>query len=117
MRLNIKPLSVNRADKITWNARRKCPTITKTKEFKAYKKHLLFILPKKVEVFEKMTLRLVFGFSSSNSDIDNPVKPFQDILQEKYGFNDKQIFRLEVEKVKTKKGQEFIYFEILNYES
>jgi len=48
------------------------------------------------------------------ADWDNPIKPFQDILQKRYGFNDKDIFRAVVEKVKTHKGEEFVYFDIKN---
>ena len=42
----------------------------------------------------KLALNFKFGFRRSNSDIDNPVKPLQDILQKHYGFNDKQVYRL-----------------------
>lgn len=46
------------------------------------------------------------------SDFDNPIKPFQDVLQAKYGFNDSRIVEAVVRKVKTKKGQEYIKFAI-----
>jgi hypothetical protein len=49
------------------------------------------------------------------SDWDNPVKPFQDILQKRYGFNDKNIFKAVVTKVKVPRGYEFIDFEIIPY--
>jgi len=38
-----------------------------------------------------------FGFGNSLSDWDNPVKPTQDILSKKYGFNDKLIRKAIVE--------------------
>jgi Holliday junction resolvase RusA-like endonuclease len=41
------------------------------------------------------------------SDWDNPVKPLQDILQKKYGFNDKDIFQGTVSKRKVNKGEEY----------
>lgn len=58
-------------------------------------------------------LNIVFGFSSPLADIDNGLKPFIDILQKKYEFNDKDIVELNVKKEKTVKGKEFILFEIL----
>lgn len=65
----------------------------------------------------KLSLFLRFGLSSKNADVDNPVKPFVDCLQKKYVFNDRQIYRLTVEKVDVAKGQEFIEFEILPIDS
>ena len=59
---------------------------------------------------------LIFGFSSKAGDIDNPIKLFLDILQKKYGFNDKNIYELQVEKRDVKKGKEFIQFKISEYE-
>jgi len=53
-----------------------------------------------------------FGFSNVMSDWDNPVKPLQDIMQKKYGFNDKNIQEAHVQKVKVPKGQEYFEFEI-----
>jgi Holliday junction resolvase RusA-like endonuclease len=60
----------------------------------------------------KLSLFLRFGLSSKNADIDNPVKPFVDCLQKRYGFNDRHIYKLTVEKVDVKKGEEFIEFEL-----
>ena len=51
-----------------------------------------------------------FGFSSSASDLDNPVKPLQDILSKKYGFNDKYIHEITIKRSKVKKGEEYIKF-------
>jgi hypothetical protein len=42
-----------------------------------------------------------------------PVKPFQDILQKRYNFDDRDIFKATVEKEIVKKGAEFIDFKIL----
>ena len=58
-------------------------------------------------------LILKFGFSSKLADWDNPVKPFQDILQKRYNFDDRDIFKATVEKEIVKKGNEFIEFKIL----
>ena len=54
---------------------------------------------------------LRFGFSSASSDFDNPVKPFVDILQKRYKFNDKLIKRAIIEVDQVKKGAEFIEFD------
>jgi Holliday junction resolvase RusA-like endonuclease len=58
-------------------------------------------------------LILKFGFSSKLADWDNPVKPFQDILQKRFNFDDRDIFKATVEKEIVKKGSEFIDFKIL----
>ena len=103
MRIEIKPLSVNTC----FQGRR-----FKTPEYKRYEKDVLMLLrPMKVDG-GKLSLRLRFGLSSKNADIDNGVKPFVDILQKKYGFNDRYIYRLTVEKVDVDKGKEFIEFDI-----
>jgi len=64
-----------------------------------------------------LELWLEFGFSSSLSDFDNPVKPFVDCLQNKYGFNDRQIKRAHIEVIDVKKGEEYIKFDLKELES
>jgi len=59
-----------------------------------------------------LEVSLVVGLSNMASDVDNVVKPFIDVLQTKYKFNDKYIFRLVVEKKLVVKGAEFIEFYI-----
>jgi len=101
MRINIKPLSVNQV----WQGKR-----FKTPKYKAYEKELLLKL-KPMEVPEgKLLLNITFGLSSKNADWDNPIKPFQDVLQIKYGFNDRRVYKGVIEKVDVKKGEEFIEF-------
>ena len=95
----IKPLSVNEA----WKGRR-----FKTDKYKSYERQLLLILPN-IDVPEgDLAILLEFGFSSAGSDWDNPIKPFVDVLQKKYGFNDSRITIAAVNKVKVKKGSEYI---------
>ena len=104
--INIKPLSVNQA----WQGKR-----FKTPAYKNYEKAVLLCLPK-LEVPEgKISLKLVFGLSSKNADVDNPVKCFVDCLQKKYGFNDRNIYKMTIEKVDVKKGDEFIEFLIESF--
>lgn len=106
MILNIKPLSVNQV----WQGKR-----FKTKKYKEYEKTVLSILPKLKIPDGNLKIIITFGFSSKLSDWDNPIKPFQDILQKKYKFNDSRIYKAEIEKVIVKKGNEFIEFKIENY--
>lgn len=103
MIVKVKPLSVNQV----WQGKR-----FKTQAYKKYEKEILLNL-KPIEVKSgKLSLFLRFGLSSKNADIDNPVKPFVDCLQKRYGFNDRHIYKLTVEKVDVKKGEEFIEFEL-----
>lgn len=103
MRLDIKPLSVNDA----WQGRR-----FKTVKYKKYIADVLRILkPAKIPDGE-LELYLKFGFSSSASDFDNPIKCFVDCLQKKYGFNDKMIKRCIIDVEQVKKGHEFIEWNI-----
>lgn len=55
---------------------------------------------------------MTFAMSNSLSDIDNPVKPFLDILQKYYGFDDKRVVEMHLYKMKVSKGDEWIYFDI-----
>lgn len=103
MILNIKPLSVNQA----WKGRR-----FKTKAYDKYIRDICMILQPLKVPDGKLDLKIVFGLSSRAADIDNPLKCFIDCLQKKYGFDDKMIYRLIVDKVIVKKGSEFIEFKI-----
>jgi Holliday junction resolvase RusA-like endonuclease len=102
-RIKIKSLSVNQC----WQGRR-----FKTQDYKTYEAEMFYLLPAKIVMGEKVKLSITFGFSNKASDIDNPVKPFIDILQKRFGFNDKTIYKLEVEKKIVKKGSEYIDFNI-----
>ena len=106
MRINIKPLSVNEC----WQGKR-----FKTPKYKSYEIELLYRLKCLAIPEPPYELNITFGLSNVLSDWDNPVKPFQDILQKKYGFNDKNIFKAVVIKEKVSKGNEFIDFEIKPY--
>ena len=101
--IKIKPLSVNQA----WAGKR-----FKTPKYKQYERDLLFLLPKIKLPDPPYEVYYQFGFSSSASDIDNPVKLLQDILQKRYNFDDKNIYRMIVDKKKVKKGEEYLKFEI-----
>ena len=107
-KINIKPLSVNEA----FQGRR-----FKTNKYKVYEEELLLKLPN----FDfpvsntkdtKLCLTMNVGFSNKNSDLSNSIKAFEDVLQKKYVFNDKMVFKIVMQKEIVKKGQEFIAFEI-----
>ena len=103
MRIDIKPLSVNRA----WKGRR-----FKTIEYKKYERDLLLLLKPMKVPHGNLELVIEFGLSNMLSDFDNPVKPFVDVLQKKYGFNDRQIQQAHIRKVLTEKRREYIKFEL-----
>lgn len=106
IKIQIKPISVNEA----YRGRR-----YKTTDYKAYERELAVLLPS-VDVPEgKLEVYYRFGLSSKGSDYDNQIKAFQDIISKKYGFNDNRIYRALIEKVDTKKGEEFIEFEVSEY--
>jgi len=102
-KIKIVPLSVNQV----WAGRR-----FKTAKYKAYEQEMMYMLPKVVIPQGKLKITLVWGVSSKLADIDNPIKPFLDILQKKYNFDDKRIYELVVKKKDVKKGAEYIDFDI-----
>lgn len=101
--LSIKPLSANEA----FRGRK-----FRTKKYDAYIATLMLILPKISLPKPPYSINLVVGYSNILSDIDNCLKPFIDCLQKKYLFNDRDIYKLSIEKKIVKKGKEFINFEI-----
>lgn len=107
MRIKVKPLSVNEC----WQGKR-----FKSVDYKRYEQELLYTLKPLTIPEGKLKVHYTFGVSSKNADIDNPVKPFQDILQKKYDFKDNRIYKIVIDKVDVGKGEEFIEFEILPYD-
>jgi Holliday junction resolvase RusA-like endonuclease len=104
--LNIKPLSINEA----YKGRK-----FKTDKYDKYIHDCLYILPNVKMPEPPYKLTLIFGFSNIKSDLDNGIKPFQDILQKKYNFNDRDVYKLVAEKQKVKKGGEFIFFSLESF--
>ena len=102
----IKPLSVNEA----WQGRR-----YKTKAYETYEKLLLYSLPMLKIPAAPFEVHYIFGMSNGAADIDNPIKPLQDIIQKKYGINDKDIYKIIVLKSKVRKGNEYISFRIKTF--
>lgn len=104
--VSIKPLSVNEC----WQGTR-----YKTKRYQKYETDVLFLLPRLTLPPPPYRIELTFGLSNIMSDFDNPVKPFVDILQKKYLFNDKEIQEAVIRKEKAVKGREYIGFKITHY--
>ena len=105
-KINEKPLSVNQA----WQGKR-----FKTPIYKAYEKEMLLRMPAgKIDLDQMLRVEFFFGFSNKASDLDNPVKLLLDIAQKKYGFNDSNVYELNVRKCIVKKGEEFLHMGIYN---
>lgn len=99
----IKPLSVNEC----WQGRR-----FKTGKYKEYEKKVLIMLPAMKLPEPPYMICFEFGMSNPLSDWDNPCKACQDILQKKYGFNDRDIHEANVKKVLVPKGHEYFKFNL-----
>ena len=97
--LNIKPLSVNEA----WQGRR-----FKTVKYARFEHAALLLLPGVALPPPPYDITICYHFSNKAADIDNPLKMTLDILQKRYGFNDRDIYRIELLKYICKKGDEKI---------
>ena len=102
-KVNIAPLSVNKA----WVGRR-----FKTPEYTKYETKVLKLLNAGKLPIAPYKLTIEYGFSNKASDIDNPIKLVIDILQKKYKFNDKEIYKLDLVKKIVTKGSEYFEFEL-----
>ena len=107
-KLNIKALSSNKM----WQGRR-----FRTREYDQYEQEIMLLLPRiTVSSTDKLEITIIVGFSNKMSDIDNIAKPLIDILQKAYLFNDRNIWRLVLEKGEiVTKGSEYIKFSIASY--
>lgn len=108
IRTQVKPLSAN--DCFQGRKRR-------TYSYNKYRKVLLEELPSNVKIPRtgELKLRMNVYYSRRNSDTDNCVKPFVDILAEKYGFNDSRIYHIDIQKIIVPKGEEGILFKFSKY--
>jgi len=113
-KVTIKPLSVNEAYKPTFNRKTNSFYISKTAKYKRYVKDVLPQLNHIGSPPKVMMAVYEFGFSSVASDVDNCVKPFQDCLQKKYKFNDKDIHAFVASKKIVKKGDEYIKWKLVD---
>jgi len=114
-KIDVKPLSANEAyaPKVVRQGQRVYATTYKTVKYQTYErvvkqrlKHLEFNLGSSGE----LVLCMRVFYVTAASDIDNCVKPFLDILQRHYGFNDNRVYVLQVKKVVAGKGNAGIEF-------
>ena len=101
-----KPLSINRAYYKNRN---------KTKAYREYEKAWEEVLkdvriPKEyIENIQDIKFRVDYewGFSNKLSDTDNPIKTTTDILQNHFGFDDRQIYVVKAVKKIVPKGYDY----------
>lgn len=62
----------------------------------------------KVNLSGNLTFCMEVGFSSPLSDLSNAMKAIEDVLSEYFGFNDRQIVRIELDKLLVNKGDEYM---------
>ena len=99
MKIKIKPLPTNALHKGTRYS---------SKEYLVFEKELYYQLPSLTVPKDKICLNLVFGLSSTTSDLDNCLKGTIDVLAKKYQFNDKQVSELHVFKEIVKNPKDFM---------
>lgn len=81
-------------------------------EYRKYKSNLMRRLPD-VDIPEgPLRVRVLACFSSKLADLDNVLKPFLDVLQARYGFNDRHVYRIVAQKKIVPKGEETILFAV-----
>jgi Holliday junction resolvase RusA-like endonuclease len=107
IRVSIKALSVNEA----WQGKR-----YKTAAYRRYERDLGRLLPRHISIPEgPLRLCVEWGMSRMSGDVDNPLKPFIDVLQKRYGFDDKRIHELWVRKTRVMRGAEYIDFSLSRF--
>ena len=77
------------------------------KEVKDYLKNIPIRLPEGGGIEFKGTFGVSYRF-----DLDNTLKPFIDILERFYKFEDNRICKIDARKIITKRGSEFIEFDL-----
>lgn len=105
-RLKIKPLSTNAMYKGKKYKTQLCKNFYQVLSLKLDKNLTIPALPL------KLTMRVGCG---SRFDIDNVLKPFIDVLQKVYGFNDRNIYKIEIEKKVVRSDEEFIEWQLDSY--
>lgn len=101
--LPIKALSTNKmyagVKRRSWHYKKYRSLIFE--ELKEYK-------PDNIKLEGNLTLKVEVGFSSPLSDLSNCLKAFEDCISEHFGFNDRQVVHIELDKWLVNKGSEFI---------
>jgi len=102
-RINIKPLSINCA----FQGRR-----FKTPAYNKYERDCLLLLPAIKIPLPPYRLTIELGFSNKGADLSNPLKLIEDIIQKKYGINDKDVYQIVLNKVIVSKSNEYFKFNL-----
>ena len=89
---------------------------TKSKEYRVYTGNIVDILPAYDIPEGELDFKIDVHYSNRAADIDNCLKPFIDILQFHYGFNDNKIYHLDVTKHIVPKGEEKMAFDVKPYD-
>lgn len=103
IKIDVKPLSVNSC----WKGVR-----YKTPAYNKYQRDVLSLLPKIAIPAGYLSIDFEFGLSNKCNDIDNSIKPILDILVKKYGFDDRDVYEINLKKIIVKKGMEYVKFNI-----
>lgn len=104
--IHVKPFSNNRMFK---------GKKYKTLAYENYERALFYNLDKRIRVpATPLKLTMIIG-CDVRFDVDNALKPFIDVLQKRYGFNDNTIYRIEITKKVVKKGNEFIKWKLESF--
>lgn len=105
-RVNVKAISVNDA----FTGRR-----FKTPYYEQYTQVMLELMPDIIIPAPPFKILIKVGFSNTLSDCSNIIKNLEDICQERYKFNDREVFDIRAIKEIVKKGQEYIDLSISTY--
>lgn len=84
----------------------------RTKKYNKFIRDVMMVLPPMKVPDGHLQITLEFAFSSTLSDFDNGIKTFVDVLQKKYGFNDRVIKRCILDVYNVDKGSEYIKFKL-----
>ena len=103
MKINVNPMTMNQA----YTGRR-----FKSDKYKQYIRDVGWQLKPLTIPEGELELHIIIGVSNNGFDLDNCAKPFIDILQKRYDFNDNRIYALNMMKRVVPKGQEFISFDL-----
>lgn len=106
-KVRVKAISVNDA----FTGRR-----FKTPYYEQYTKVMLELMPDIVIPAPPFKILIRVGFSNTLSDCSNIIKNLEDICQERYQFNDRDVFDIRAVKEIVKKGQEYIDLSIGTYD-
>lgn len=101
--LKVKPLTANRM----WKGRRFA-----TNEYKAWREECLWLLPNLTLPPAPYELEVHVYLESVLADLDNPIKSFIDVLQKKYGFNDRDVDVIHAYRHSVRKGNGKFVFRI-----